>query len=394
MAITLAGGIATRALHAGASADPTTGAVLTPIVQSTTYRHESVGTHKGHTYSRASNPTVAALEHALGELEEAPPAVCFSSGMASITTLFLATLRAGDHVVASDVIYGGTYRLLEQVLTRLGVSTTFADTASPGAVAAAIRPNTRLIFVETPANPTLKLTDIASIAPIARRADALFVVDNTFLTAVGLRPLELGADVSLYSTTKYIEGHNATLGGAIVSRRETLLERLGFIRKTIGTIQSPMESWLTLQGLRTLPLRLERQSSTAGEVARWLEQHPLVARVHHPSLDSFPQRDLARRQHGLHGGIVSFELHGGLASGIALMNAVRLCCLAENLGAVQTLITHPASMTHGDVPPEKRAAAGISDGLVRLSVGLEDAQDLIDDLDRALTSAGALTHGS
>lgn len=379
----------TRAVHAGQGPDPSTGAILTPIFQTTTYVQQAVGVHKGHTYSRASNPTVSVLEACLGELEEAPPSVCFSTGLAAETALFLALLRSGDHVVVSEVCYGGTVRLLREVLSGLGVLSSFVDTRSPAAVAAALTPRTRLVFVETPANPTLALADIAALAAVTRRAGIPLAVDNTFLTPVLQRPLDLGADISVYSTTKHIEGHNSTVGGALTSRDGALLERLRFVRKSVGSIQSPFESWLTLRGIKTLPLRLRQHSAHAQEVAGWLESHPRVTRVLYPGLPSFPQHELAVRQQRGHGGVLAFEVDGGLAAGTALMNAVRLCALAESLGAVETLITHPASMTHGDVPREQRERAGVTDGLVRLSVGLEDPGDIIADLEQAIDAATA-----
>jgi cystathionine beta-lyase/cystathionine gamma-synthase len=379
----------TTAVRGGLVPDPATGAVVTPIYQSTTYRQEAVGVHKGFTYSRAANPTVSALEAALGALEDTPPAVCFATGMAAISTLFLAILKSDDHVVVSDVVYGGTVRLFQQVLGNFGVEVSFVDTSDPTAVADAIKPNTKLVFIETPANPTLKLTDIAAIAQIAHAAGIKLAVDNTFLTPVLQRPLELGADITLLSTTKYIEGHNSTVGGSIATRDEVLLERLRLVRKTLGCIQSPQESWLTLRGLKTLPLRLQQHSVNAQKVAEWLERHPKVARVHYPGLASFPQFALAERQQSLPGGMLAFELTGGTDAGIQLMNTVRLCLLAENLGAVETLITHPVSMTHGDVPREIRERTGITDGLVRLSVGLENPADIIADLECALAGIAA-----
>ena len=377
----------TRAVHAGQSPDPSTGAILTPIFQTTTYVQQAVGVHKGHTYSRASNPTVSVLEACLGELEEAPPSVCFSTGLAAETALFLALLRSGDHVVVSEVCYGGTVRLLREVLSGLGIGASFVDTTRPAAVAAALTPRSRLVFVETPANPTLALADIAALAAVTRRAGIPLAVDNTFLTPVLQRPLDLGADVSVYSTTKHIEGHNSTVGGALTSRDGALLERLRFVRKSVGSIQSPFESWLTLRGIKTLPLRLRQHSTHAQEVAGWLESHPRVTRVLYPGLPSFPQHELAVRQQRGHGGVLAFEVEGGLRAGTALMNAVRLCALAESLGAVETLITHPASMTHGDVPREQRERAGVTNGLVRLSVGLEDPADIIADLEQAIAAA-------
>jgi cystathionine beta-lyase/cystathionine gamma-synthase len=375
---------ATTAVRGGLVPDPATGAVLTPIYQSTTYHQEAVGIHKGFTYSRAANPTVSALEAALGALEDTPPAVCFATGMAAISTLFLAILKSGDHVVVSDVVYGGTVRLFQQVLANFGVEASFVDTSDQVAVAQAIQPNTKLVFIETPANPTLKLTDIAAIARIAHAAGIRLAVDNTFLTPVLQRPLELGADITLLSTTKYIEGHNSTVGGSIATHDQALLERLRVVRKTLGCIQSPQEAWLTLRGLKTLPLRLQQHCANAQKVAEWLEQHPKVARVHYPGLASFPQFALAEKQQSLPGGMLAFELKGGADAGIQLMNTVRLCLLAENLGAVETLITHPVSMTHGDVPREIRDRTGITDGLVRLSVGLENPADIIADLESAL----------
>jgi len=377
---------ATTAVRGGLRPDPATGAVLTPIYQSTTYHQQAVGVHKGFTYSRAANPTVSALEAALGALEDTPPAVCFATGMAAISSLFLGVLKAGNHVVVSDVVYGGTVRLFQQILTNFGVEASFVDTANLDAVAQAIRPDTQLVFIETPANPTLKLTDIAAVVKVAHKAGIKVAVDNTFLTPVLQRPLDLGADITLLSTTKYIEGHNSTVGGSIATRDEVLLERLRLVRKTLGCIQSPQESWLTLRGLKTLPLRLQQHSTNAQKVAEWLEQHPKVAHVHFPGLASFPQLALAQTQQALPGGILAFELKGGAEAGIQLMNTVRLCILAENLGAVETLITHPVSMTHGDVTREIRDRTGISDGLVRLSVGLENPADIISDLENALAA--------
>jgi cystathionine beta-lyase/cystathionine gamma-synthase len=377
----------TTAVRGGLQADPATGALLTPIYQSTTFRQDAVGVHKGFTYSRAANPTVSALEAALGALEDTPPAICFATGMAAISALFLGLLQSGDHVVVSDVVYGGTVRLFAQVLSHFEVQASFVDTADVAAIKAAITPQTRLVFIETPANPTMKLTDLAEVAQLTRAAGVKLAVDNTFMTPLLLRPLDLGADITILSTTKYIEGHNATVGGSIASRDEALLERLRLVRKTLGSIQSPQEAWLTARGIKTLPLRLEQHSRGAQQVAEWLEQQPEVARVHYPGLASFPQRALALKQHRLQGGMLAFELKGGVASGIALMNAVKLCVLAENLGAAETLITHPVTMTHADVPADVRQRTGVTDGLVRLSVGLEHPRDIIADLEQALRSS-------
>lgn len=382
----------TLSLHAGARPDPVTGALLTPIYQTTTYVQEAVGQHKGYTYSRAGNPTVAALERRLAALEGADFATCYATGLAATTALCLALLRAGERVVASQAVYGGTVRLLREVLAPFGVRADFVDTSDTGALAEALqREPARLVFVETPANPTLQLTDIEEAARLAHAAGALLVVDNTLLTPALQRPLDLGADIVLHSTTKFIEGHNATVGGALVTRDAALHERFDFIRKSTGTIQAPFDAWLTLQGVKTLGVRMARHSENALRVARFLSGHPRVVRLAYPGLESFPQFGLARRQQASGGALIAFEVEGGTEAGIRLMNSVRLCSLAENLGAAETLITHPVSMTHGSVPPEQRAAAGITDGLVRLSVGLEDPDDIIADLEQALrASAGSV----
>lgn len=381
-------GIATRAIHGSGAPDTWCAALSTPIVQSSTFVNEAVGVNKGHAYSRVSNPTVAALEHQLGALEDAAPAVCFATGLAAETALFLALLKAGDHLVVGATIYGGTTRLIRQLLSELGITATFVDSTNAANIAAALTPATRLVFIETPANPTLELTDIAAVARATKAAGIPLAVDNTFLTAVLQRPLDLGADLCVYSTTKHIEGHSTALGGAVVARDEKLLDRLRFIRKCTGAIQTPFQAWLTSRGLSTLPLRLRQHSASALRVAHYLQQHPAVAKVNYPGLADHPHRRLAERQHlGGHGGILSFELKGGAPAGAALMNAVRLCSLVEHLGSVETLITHPATMTHCDVARADREAVGITDGLIRLSVGLEDADDIIADLAQAIAAA-------
>jgi len=365
-------------------------ALVGALAQSTTFRRGTVGSDAAHQYSRVSNPTVAALESALGELERALPAACFASGLAAETALFLATLRAGDHVVCGRSVYGGTTRLLERLLPGLGVSASFVDATDVDAVRAAVRQETRLLFVETPANPTLELTDIAACAEIAHRAGALLAVDNTFLTAALQQPLDLGADVSVYSTTKFVEGHSVAMGGALVTRDGPLLNRIGFVRKCTGGIQTPFNAWLTINGLKTLALRIGRQSATAVAVAQWLAGRPEVARVHHPSLASGAQREIGARQHPAgHGGVVSFEVRGGIEAARALVERLHLCALVEHVGSVDTLITHPATMTHADVAPEARRACGVSDGLLRLSVGLEPAEAIIADLEQAFDRSGA-----
>lgn len=376
--------IETAALHAGAAPDPATGALLVPIYQTTTYRQEAVGVDKGYTYSRAGNPTVAALERRLAALEAADYAICFSTGLAATTALFLGLLKSGDRIVVSEAVYGGTVRLLREVLAPFGIKADFIDTSDAAVFADALNCEpVKLVFIETPANPTLKLTDIELAANLAHHANSLLVVDNTLLTPVLQRPLDLGADIVLHSTTKFIEGHNATVGGALITRDKELHERFDFIRKSTGTIQAPFDAWLTLQGAKTLPLRIRQHSENALAVAEFLAAHPKVEKIIYPGLESFPQYDLAKRQQQSGGALIAFEVVGGTEAGIKLMNSVKLCALAENLGAAETLITHPVSMTHGSVPKEQREAAGITDGLVRLSVGLENPLDLIRDLEQA-----------
>lgn len=379
---------ATLAIHGGRSLDSHASSILFPLYQSSTFVHDAVGVDKGFSYSRVSNPTVDALERAIGALEETPPAVCFRTGMAAVSTLFLALLKSGDHVVLSDVVYGGTIRLFHEVLHNLGVTASFVDSSDPANVERAITPATRIIFIETPGNPTLKLTDIEAVARIAKRHSLLLVVDNTFLTPVLQNSLQLGADVSLLSTTKYIDGHNATLGGSIATKDEALLERLRLVRKTLGTTQAPFEAWLVLQGIKTLPARLKLHCENAQLIAQWLEGHPAVARVYFPGLDSCPQKELADRQQSAPGGMIAFELKAGFDATIRALNSVKLCSRAESLGGLETLITHPSSTTHADVDPELRRSLGISDGLVRLSVGLEAPEDIIADLDQAFSAAG------
>lgn len=363
-------------------------ALVDGIVQSTTFARCGVGTNPEHQYSRVSNPTVSGLEYTLGALEDAPPAVCFATGLAAETALFLALLRAGDHVICGSSVYGGTTRLLQQLFSELGVETTFVNSSSADAVQIAVRPNTRLIFVETPANPTLGITDINAIAKIARLAGVLLAVDNTFLTPVLQQPLDLGADISVYSTTKFIDGHSVALGGSIVSRNEQVLERVRFIRKCTGGIQAPFNAWLTTNGIKTLPLRVRAQSASAQRIAEWLNDRDEIEGVYYPSLLEGEARAIADRQHlGGHGAVVSFSIKGGIQAGKRFVQSLRRCTLVEHVGSVETLITHPASMTHADVPREQREAVGISDGLLRLSVGIEQVEELIADLEQGLTAA-------
>jgi len=381
-------GFTTKQIHAGVTPDPETGAILTPVYQTTTYVQESVDKYlsKGYSYSRSANPTVRALEEKLTVLENGFDCTCYSTGMAAIQAVIQACLSSGDHAVVSDVAYGGTYRLCTKVYRRFGVEFTFANTADPDAVQAAVKDNTRLILTETPANPTLKLTDIQAVSDIARAKGIPHAVDNTFLTPFYQRPLELGADISIHSTTKYFDGHNATVGGAVIARTEELNESIRFIQNASGVIMSPWVAWLTLQGVKTLSVRMERQSANAQAVAEFLEAHPSVERVAYPGLPSFDQHALAKSQASGFGAMLWFEVKGGLEAGKRLMDSVKLCALAENLGSVETLITHPVTMTHADVEPAERDRVGITGGLVRLSVGLEDVEDLIEDLSQALES--------
>ncbi len=355
------------------------------IVQSTTFCRSGVGSNPEHQYSRVSNPTVTELETVLGNLERALPAACFATGLAAETALFLAVLKQGDHVVCGASVYGGTTRLLQQLLSGLGVETTFVDATNASEIEAAVQANTKLIFVETPANPTLGITDIEACAKIAKTAGVLLAVDNTFLTPVLQQPLDLGADISVYSTTKFIDGHSIALGGAIVSRDAELLERVRWIRKCTGAIQSPLSAWLTTNGVKTLPLRVRAQSKRAETVARWLSEQPEIRSVFHPSQATGDAKAIADRQHvGGHGAVVSFEIEGGYAAGCRFVEHLQLCTLVEHVGSVETLITHPASMTHADVPRDQREAVGVSDSLLRLSVGLEDVDEIIGDLRRGL----------
>lgn len=379
-------GFSTRQIHAGVEPDAETGSILTPIYQSTTFVQPSVDEYlsKGYSYSRSGNPTVRALESKLAVLEEGFDCTCYATGMAAIQVVFQACLNAGDHAIVSDVAYGGTYRLSTKVFARFGVEFSFVNTADAAEVEAAVKPNTGLILTETPANPNLKLTDIQAISEIAQARNIPHAVDNTFLTPYYQRPLELGADISIHSTTKYFDGHNATVGGAVIAATEELDEAIRFIQNASGVIMSPWVAWLTLQGIKTLSIRMERQSANALAIAEFLEAHPKVTQVAYPGLSSFAQHDLARSQATGFGAMLWFEVQGGVSAGKRLMDSVRLCTLAENLGSVETLVTHPVTMTHADVEKAERERVGISDGLVRLSVGLEDVEDLVADLDQAL----------
>jgi len=379
-------GEATINVHGGTSPDLVTGAILPPIYQTATYAQEAVGNNKGHTYSRSSNPTVKSLEKRLAAIEGNDcHAICFATGMAALTTLLMTLMKKDEHLVCSDVVFGGSVRLIDDVLSKFGISASYVDAANPENVAKAIKPNTSLIFIETPANPTLKLNDIEAISRIAKANKLPLVVDNTFMSLLQ-KPFDLGADIILYSTTKYIDGHNSTVGGALLARNEQYITDFDFVRKNLGNIQAPFEAWLIMQGLKTLGLRVRQHSENALKIAKYLETHPKVSRVIYPGLESFPQYELAQKQHclGYHGGMIAFELVEGYDKAIHVMNSVRLCALAESLGATESLITHPASMTHVNMSREAREAIGISEGMIRFSVGLEDAKDIIKDLEQAL----------
>jgi cystathionine beta-lyase/cystathionine gamma-synthase len=376
----------TRQIHAGVEPDPTTGSILTPIYQSTTYVQESVDAYlqKGFSYSRSGNPTVRVLENKLTDLEGGTDTSAFSTGMAAVNAVLMAFLNAGDHAIISDVAYGGTYRLTTKIYTRFGVEFTFADTSDPSDVESKIQPNTKLILTETPANPTLKCTDIAAVSELTRARGIPHAVDNTFLTPYYQRPIELGADIVIHSTTKYFDGHNATVGGSVTSSTQEQADAVRFVQNATGSIMSPQVAWLTLQGTKTLSVRMDGQASNAMQIAQYLESHPKVDQVAYPGLPSFSQHELSTRQASGFGAMVWFEVHGGVQAGKTLMDSLELWALAENLGSVESLVTHPVTMTHADVDAAERKRVGITDGLVRLSVGLESAEDLIADLDQAL----------
>jgi len=378
--------LATRAIHAGQQPDPSTGAIMTPIYATSTYVQRSPGDHQGWEYSRSHNPTRHAYEQCIADLEGGIRGFAFASGMAATATL-LELLDAGAHVVAGDDLYGGTFRLFHRVRERsAGLRFSFAQLDQPGALEQAMLPDTRMVWVETPTNPMLKVVDIGAAAEIAHASGALMVVDNTFATPLLTRPLELGADVVMHSATKYLSGHSDMVGGvAVVRDDEDLAERLWFLQNSAGAVQGPFDSFLALRGLKTLPLRMRAHCDNALAIARWLQGHPGVDRVIYPGLPDHPGHDLALRQMGGQGGgIISVDIAGGLEGARRMLERTRLFALAESLGGVESLINHPAIMTHASVPPEIRARLGISDTLVRLSVGVEDVDDLIADLDKAL----------
>jgi cystathionine gamma-lyase len=377
-------GFATRGIHAGQRPDPSTGAVMPPIYATSTYAQESPGRHQGYEYSRTHNPTRGAFERCIADLESGTRGFAFASGMAAIATA-LELLDAGSHVVAMDDLYGGTGRLFDRVRERsAGLRFTYADLSDPDELVRALRPETRMVWVETPTNPMLKLVDLDAVAAVTRARGILMVVDNTFATPWAQRPLEHGADVVMHSVTKFLNGHSDMVGGALVVKDDELAEKLGFLQNSAGAILGPFDSFLVLRGLKTLALRMARHNENALAVAEWLSGRRGVERVIYPGLPDHPQHALALRQMGGGGGIVTFFVDGGLAETRAVMERCEVFTLAESLGGVESLINHPAIMTHASVPPERRARLGITDNLIRLSVGVEDAEDLIDDLDRAL----------
>jgi cystathionine beta-lyase/cystathionine gamma-synthase len=373
---------ATICIHAGQVPDPSTGAIITPIFQTSTYVQDELGRHKGYEYARTQNPTRAALEANVAAMEGGTAGFAFASGMAAIGAVS-TLLRSGDHVIVTENTYGGTYRLFEKVLSRYGLAFTYVDTSQPELIESAIRPSTRMIFVETPTNPVMRLTDLPRVAEIARARDVRLVVDNTFASPCLQRPIALGADLVVHSTTKYLNGHSDSVGGIVVAVRQEDIEWLGFVQNAGGAILGPMDAWLVLRGTKTLAVRMAQHNANAMAIAEFLASHPKVRTVLYPGLPSHPQHALARRQMAGFGGMLTFDA-GTFDDARRILNRVRLMALAESLGGVETLISHPASMTHASVPPERRAAMGLLDSLVRISVGLEDVADLIDDLRQAL----------
>jgi cystathionine beta-lyase/cystathionine gamma-synthase len=376
-------GFSTIAIHAGNEPDPATGAVSVPIYQTSTYAQEGLGRHKGFEYARTQNPTRLALEKNIAALENARFGFAFASGMAAIDAV-LKLVRAGDHVILGDNTYGGTFRLFDRVLANYGVEFSLADTSDVASLEQAFRPNTKLVFVETPTNPVMTVTDLTAVSELAHAQGAKVVCDNTFMSPYFQRPIDLGVDIVVHSTTKYLNGHSDSVGGFVALNDETDAAWIGFVQNSIGAILSPFDSFLVLRGTKTLAVRMEAHDRNGRMVANFLAEHPRVLKVYYPGLVSHPQHDLAKRQQTGFGGMVSFET-GSLDNAKKVLENVRLCTLGESLGGVETLISHPATMTHASVPQEKRDALGITDGLVRVSVGIEDVEDIIQDLDQALS---------
>lgn len=383
----------TKAIHIGQEADPTTGATIVPIFQTSTYTQEGVGRHKGYEYARTGNPTRTALQECLAALENARHGLCFASGLAA-TSAVMNLLSAGDHVVCGDDVYGGTYRLFQLVLTRYGLAFTFVDMTDPARVAEAIRPNTKMIWLETPTNPLLTVFDIPAIAEVARSRGLVCVVDNTFASPYLQNPLDLGADIVVHSTTKYIGGHSDVVGGAVLLNDDKMHDALKYHQNAVGGVPGAFDCWLVLRGVKTLSVRMRQHCDNAMKIAQHLQSHPAVERVRYPGLPDHPQHALARRQMRGFGGMVSFTVRGETAAAHRLLGRTKLFALAESLGGVESLIGHPATMTHASIPKAERDARGVTDGLIRLSVGIEDADDLIADLDQGLAYAVGNSGGS
>jgi cystathionine beta-lyase/cystathionine gamma-synthase len=375
-------GFSTRAIHAGNEPDPRTGAVAVPVYQTSTYAQDGLGKNKGYEYARSQNPTREALEANLASLENGTHGFAYASGLAATTNL-LCLLKAGDHVVASNNMYGGTFRLFDQVFQNFGLTATYVDTSDLSAVEAALQPSTRLVFVETPTNPLLTITDLTAVAGITAKHGAISVCDNTFATPYLQRPLEFGIDVALHSTTKYLNGHSDMVGGSLIVRRDDLATRLRFLQNAVGAVPGPWDCWLALRGTKTLAMRMDRHQANAQHLVAFLKDHKKVERLFYPGLPNHPGHELAKRQMSGFGGIITLEV-GDLAAGKRFCEALRLFTLAESLGGVESLVSHPASMTHASVPKAAREATGFTDGLIRLSVGCEDAADLQADLATAL----------
>lgn len=374
-------GFSTRAIHAGQQAEPVTGAIMTPVFLTSTYVQEELGKHKGYEYSRVSNPTRTALEENIAALEEGAHGMAFGSGTAAVDAI-LRLLKPGDHVIMSQNVYGGTYRIARMVWEDFGLQFDFVDTTNLNNVERVLRPNTKMLFIETPTNPTMEITDLAGAAAIAGKHKLISVADNTFATPYLQQPIRFGFDVVVHSLTKYLNGHSDMLGGLVVTNNAGIAERLRFFQKAVGGILSPFDAWLCLRGTKTLVVRMKQHNENAMRVARWLVKQPGILKVYYPGLEDHPQHELAKKQMRGFGGMISFEL-GSLEKAGAFLKRVRLCALAESLGGVETIITHPASMTHAAIPPEERARIGVTDGLVRISVGIEDADDIIADLEQA-----------
>ena len=380
---------ATRAVHAGHHADPFAGSVMPPVYQTSTYIQDALNEPRnGYEYARVQNPTREALERTIASLESAAHGAAFASGLAAIEAI-VKTLSAGDHVVSEENVYGGTYRMFTQVLARLGIEFTFIDGRDPQRIEDAMRPNTKLVHLETPTNPMMRLTDLRAAVEIAHRRGARVVVDNTFASPYNQRPLELGADVVMHSTTKYLNGHSDVIGGVVVTNDDEFAEQMRFMQKATGGVPGPWDSWLVLRGSKTLPLRMKQHNANGQRIAEWLEQHDLVEAVHYPGLPSHPQHELAKRQMHGYTGMIAIEL-GSMERAAAMAEATRVFVLAESLGGVESLIGHPALMTHASIPEAKRDEMGVTGGLVRLSCGIEDPEDLIEDLDQALKQASGV----